>query len=69
MKFIVCRTSIWSAKWDTVQPCPGAVHESERRWTIEIADLDALMAFSREYGNLVLSEAPPAIEIYDYYRE
>ena len=84
MKFVVYRTSIWSTDWDTVQPCPGAIHEGENKWTIEIADLDALVAFCHEHGKLVLEfqqrrredgewvvdeEQLTEIEIYDYYRE
>lgn len=43
-------------------------------WFVEIADLDALIAFYAKYGSLVLTphyknQYIPEIEIYDGYRE
>lgn len=46
----------------------------KEKWTIDIADLAALMEFSGEHGPIVLSEAifnelDGEIEVYDGYRE
>lgn len=48
--------------------------EDRRAWFVELEDLDALLAFWRKYGELVLKVAvedgsTPTIEIYDNYRE
>lgn len=58
----------------------GGVRGIKRRladrpaWFVEIASLDALLAFYRRHGELVIGESwsnngQPAIEIYDGYRE
>lgn len=48
--------------------------DTEPAWFIDLPDLDALLAFWKEHGELVLTEAfgnngLPCIEIYDDYRE
>lgn len=70
MKFIVYRTSTWSA----VCPCNGAKYDDDNRWwTIELNNLDELMEFCSEYGEVIISPKCNSpyyrIEIYDGYRE
>ena len=79
MKFLVTRTSLFDGR---VSPCEGAVlykdgGEWDSVWTIELADLDALMRFVRDNECVVIApvsfttkiEGLPEIEIYDTYRE
>lgn len=79
MKFEISRTNVDSNE----QPCSGAEPfwvgpppETEgmvnKLWSIEIATLDDLLAFAKEYGGrLVISynSELPSLEIYDGYRE
>lgn len=42
------------------------------KWCVELADLDALIAFVKKYGEIVIippEDVTPGIEIYDGYRE
>jgi hypothetical protein len=46
----------------------------ETVWSVEIPDLDALLSFAEQHGELVLTpwnpdDRMPALEIYDTYRE
>lgn len=74
MKFIVSRTSVWNKD---IAPCEEAKREEFEDgpdWTIEINSLEELIAFSKKYGELVLTRAvipeiDNEIEIYDDYRE
>lgn len=78
MKFMIERTSCWSG---SEPPCEGASVFSrddewgETKWTIDVDNLEALMALAGKEGQLIVS-APcpsnndlPCIEIYDTYRE
>lgn len=67
MKFTVTRTSQCNPD---IQPVKGAKPPTRvhRNWVIEIADLDALMTFVGNYGDVIISETKH-IEIYDNYRE
>lgn len=70
-----------SARWE--KPCEEARDETERwpypnpevrRWVVEFADLDALLAFAKKYGDVIISadphiDGPPEITIYDGYIE
>ncbi len=51
----------------------GIVREFEdEAWSIEFTDLDKLMAFVAEHGDVVITPGegePPELEIYDNYRE
>jgi hypothetical protein len=56
------------------EPCGIARRWDDKpAWEIEIADLDALLKFAEEYGELIVGphrfDARPEIEIYDDYRE
>lgn len=71
MRFVVTRTRYLD---EDEPPVPGAVKGEIEAWFIELADLDALVAFWKEHGDLVLREAfgnneLPCIEVYDDYRE
>lgn len=84
MKCVISSTYNPWASSDT-QPCVEAVQEmlistlcgdTRRRklWTIELADLSALLGFCRKYGECIVQESncvecPMEIEIYDSYRE
>lgn len=44
----------------------------QTKWCVELADLDALIAFVKKYGEVVIrppEDGTPIIEIYDDYRE
>jgi hypothetical protein len=71
MKFIVSRTSN-----SICIPCAHSVFEEingdgDKRWTIEIKDLNDLIKFLNIYGKCVLRacNAEAEIEIYDDFRE
>ena len=78
MKFRVIRTSDWMYK---DAPCEGAVIDHVNKygdnvWTIEIADLTALLDLCAKEVTSVVVSGPcgvsdnlPTIEIYDDYRE
>lgn len=82
MRFWVHRTTAYG---EERQPCAGAIRHAMRflngaansGWTIELPDLDALMAFAAEHGSVIVGariepENPadlPWVEIYDGYRE
>lgn len=78
MKFRVRRTSDWLCE---DAPCEGAVIDHTDRygsnvWTIEVADLTALLDLCAKEVTSVVVSGPseyinnlPTIEIYDDYRE
>ena len=61
MKTEIKRTSIWGEG----KPCDEAMYDG--RWELELNSLEDLMAFTKKYGPLVVSDK--YIEIYDDYRE
>ena len=77
MKFRVCRTSDWQM---LDAPCEGAVIDhadkwGQNVWTIEVADLTALLKLCEKEGSVIVSGPSeytnnlPNSEIYDDYRE
>lgn len=43
---------------------------TSKRWFVEFIDFGGLVAFTRKYGECIISPGePPSIEIYDDYRE
>ena len=53
MRFFVRRASEYS---DDNAPCPDATKGDNGAWTVDVADLDALEAFVREHGEVILRE-------------
>ena len=76
MKFRITRTSDW-VRNDA--PCDGAFLDGttphgEKKWAIEIPDLESLVKLSDDCAIIVNTATPytdnlPSIEIYDDYRE
>lgn len=89
MKFIISRTSDYR---DHSSPCAEAKEDQVARietrdlychdremvnvWTIEIDSIEELIALSRKYGKIIITDhylnvndGYPTLEIYDSYRE
>lgn len=68
------REGTWLSKGRNHEQLPDRisreVSESGAFWYIDLPDLQALVAFAKANGELVLScDVEPEIEIYDHYRE
>lgn len=75
MKFVVARASQCVTK-EEEPPCEGATFvpngKFERpQWTVEIESIEALIAFCKKHGDVVISEGEPLpiLLIYDSYIE
>lgn len=73
-----CRITRTSNSGSNEQPCSEAVYarngkKDEYDWFVEFNDLDELMAFCVQYGEVIVSPSTGddvwGLEIYDYYRE
>jgi hypothetical protein len=68
MIFTVSRASLLA--FDDEIPCEGAAKNENDEWTVEIADISALLKFIQKNGDIVLrGPERPRITIYDDYIE
>lgn len=69
MNFEIRRASDWQTK---DAPCEGAIKKNDG-WFIEIKDLEHLIAFKQQYGDLIIqdrfNQEGTLIYIYDDYME